>query len=562
MKNLKFGLTIGTLFMLCALNSCSKFENSKLKKAVQKPVTNEQTAMENFSIALSKAVCTHKEVRDFLKGEALKHFDNDYDVFYPFVKNTKISDLGTFREILTQEMASPLMIDEIESIIPTLTVYVSDVTWIDSTGFCAKNWDTKDYRAAITYKEKDGICRKLYSNGYYLGEIETGTIPGGAVLIVKKNERVMAMPAAKSGKTSYVFIDDVFDASKNEITTKGRHSGKYSTSWIAGQNPGDNSDIISAQSLNKLNPDIIAAYNMFKGNPYAVPNDFIYYGMTPDSPNGRLRYDVRSAIVRFKISSGSFEDIFDDFETDPQKPREKNFVDSFETDDNGHGVGAQPSASTIYSKLWADGALEIDIKVFMGDGKGGVIVHSETVCDVKASNLFTVKDKAIKKEQWWSSPIKWYITWRYSIICRDERTLVEKWYYLSNPIDLPTWDFTNNSAYSITVSEIDSGATITKDIGCVTKRANTESDKLTMEGDATIGPIKITGKKEFGWSFSDEIVNSSSTKVSWVSGNDLLVTRSINYSDKYIKAPASASSYHVYSHGTDRFTFTILPYIY
>ena len=523
------------------------------------PVTDEPTAMENFSIALSKAVSNHKEVRDFLKTEALKCFDNDYDILYQSIKDCEVVDLGTFRDIIENCLGSSYKMEQIESALPTLTIYIADNAWLDPDGFCANNWNTEDCRAAVTYTQNNGLCKNLYSNGYYLGEIEEGTIPGGAVLIVKKNERVIASPATKSGEISYNFIDDVFDASKNEIATKNNwYSGNYSSSWVEGQNPEDNSDIMSAADLNRLNPDIIKAYNMFEDDPYAVPNDYIYYGMTPNSHEGRLKNNVMSRLIRFKIEPKQFNYIFDDEYGEGERHKDTNFTDYFKTDDNGHGVGAQPSISTIYSKLWADGAIEIAIRVFLGDGKGGV-THSETVYAVKARDLFTVKNRVIKKEQWWSTPFKWYISWRYSIIGRDENTLVEKWYYPKYPIELPTWDFNINSAYSITVSELDPGTTITREIGCITKKAISVSPKVSLDQEVSIEIAKITGKRELGWSLSDEIVNSSSTKVSWVSGNDLLTTRTISYSDKYIEKAASASSYYVYSVGDENFRFTILP---
>ena len=59
-------------FSAVVLVSCSKVEPENFKKAETVPVVNVQTASRNFSIALSKAVCSHEEVREFLKKEALK----------------------------------------------------------------------------------------------------------------------------------------------------------------------------------------------------------------------------------------------------------------------------------------------------------------------------------------------------------------------------------------------------------------------------------------------------------------------------------------------------------
>lgn len=554
-KTIVFSFAVMVFLTSAGLLSCSKIEPYEVRKAEMAKVVNRQTASRNFSIALSKAVCSHSEVREFLKNEALKCFDNDYDVFYPLVKNLPVAELGTFREIIITELGSEQSMREIEQWLPTLTIYVSDVTWFDSDGFCAKNWDTSDQRAAVTYKHDDGLCHELFSNGYYLGNIEPGTIPGGPVLIVKCNERLTATSVTKSGDTEYSFISDVFDASKNTIYTKAnnRYTGKYTTSWIQGQDPQDNSDIISADYLNRLNPDIIGAYNLLGNESYALQNDYIYYGMTPDSPKGVLRNDVRSKIVRFKIAPRSFNALFDDTERG-----DCNFVDSFETDDNGKGYAAEPSVETIYSRLWTEGALEINVRIYKGSDSGKAALVTNFYYDVKAKDLFTIKSNSILKEQWGSTPFKWYITWKYTITSRNENTLVDKWYYPENTPDLPTWDLLDNSAYYIIVSEHDSGATTTKTYNTITKKANSYTTKLGVEG--TIKGVAI--KTEFGWTASDETTTNEEVKVSWTNGDDEMADCLISYGDKYIDRPASVSAYHVKSYETDRFTFTILPYRY
>lgn len=541
--------------LLCALCSCTKQEFSPMHEAKMSQVINESTALENFSIALSKAVCQYEEVRTLLKNEALKQFDNDYDVLYNSIKSHNISNSETFHDVMAKEIGSLIMLEEIERMLPTLTIYVTDVRWLDPNGFCPENWDTKDARVAVSYQGSNNVCRKLFSNGYYLGEIEEGTIPGGAVLIVKKNERITLSAATKSGDITYEFIDDVFDRSKNVIETKSnRHTGKYTTSWVEGQDPEDNSDIISAASLNKLNPDIIKSYNLFENDSYALPNDYIYYGMTSSDTEGRLRNDVRSKIVRFKISPNSFDKLFDD----PQD-EDMDFSDSYETDDNGKGAEYEPTASEIYSKLWSEGKLEIAVIVFCENEKGEKGVYNEHYYNVKAGELFTINNNAIKRERWGSTAFKWYITWRYSIEKRDEKTLTNKWYYPENTPNLPIWDLKKNSSYFVVAYEKDSGAKTTKTYTYTTKKANEYTVKINV--DTTISS-KVTLKTELGWTHTDEKSKNESTTISWENGNDEMTKITVSYADKYISKPASSSSYFINSYNNDDFTFTILPYRY
>lgn len=72
--------------ILCALLSisCMKEQDVMPEEARLVNVIDEDTALRNFSIALSKAICSEQPIREFIKKEALKQVDNDYDVFYPF----------------------------------------------------------------------------------------------------------------------------------------------------------------------------------------------------------------------------------------------------------------------------------------------------------------------------------------------------------------------------------------------------------------------------------------------------------------------------------------------
>lgn len=543
--------------LILSFTSCTKVETETFPEAKELAVKNEADAMENFSIALSKAACEHQEIRELIKSESLKKFDNDYDVLYQNIKNRNISDSGTFRDVLVSYMSSESVLADIERILPALTIYVSDVTWFDPNGFCAETWDTEDCRLAVTYKNSNGRCEKLFSNGADLGNIEEGTIPSGPVLIIKNNERIVTSVSTKSGDVTYDFIDDVYDGSLNIETKSNRHKGKYSKSWIAGQDPEDNSDIISATALNNLNPDIIKAYNMFKDHKYAMQNDYIYYGLTTSSPKGALRTDVRSKIVRFKIAPKSFNVLFDDpYDSD------KNFVNSFETDDNGKGHDAEPSASEIYSKLWADGALEIRVRIAVFGGNENASIYKDFHYDVKAKDLFTIKDNSIMKEQWNSTPFKWYVTWRYSINYRDETTLAAKWYYPETSPDLPTWDLIENSAYSILVTEEDTGTEMTKSFTYTIKKARQTSVTVSGGVNAGFDNISATIKNDLGWSSSDEETKSGTITISCVNGDDHMTQELVSFGDKYITGQASSTSYIIDSYGSDRFTFTILPYRY
>lgn len=542
-------MTVVVITLSFFASSCNKNDLEAPLQASLVDVRDGQSALENFSISLSKAVYAYPEVREFLKSEAMKRFDNDDEVFYPFVKDREVGTLGTFREILVRELGSEELMKQIEEKVLSLTILVSDATWFDSEGFCLDRWDTSDSYVAITYREGDGFCRKLFGNGCLIGAIEKGTIPGGPVLIVKENERVVASVPTKGGTVNYTFISDAFNASKNQPKTKDN----YSWEWL-NEAQGNNSNIVNASTLNSINPDIITAYNLFKNNSYACQNDYIYYGMTSDASVGRLRKDVRNKIYRFKLNPDAFESVFDDIE--------RNYVNYYGIDDGGKGYNMQDSQATVYARLWADGCLEIRFTIMAGS-KG----NSSEAYSVRARDLFTVKNNIVKKEEWGATLFKWYINWRYSFnesgdYKRNSTSLNAKWYYPNDNFTLPEWDLPNLSSYSLKVEEIDRGVTHYDEITVTYKIASSTTEKFNYEYDASGENYEQVGKTELGWSGNDEISMSEKQSIQWTDKDDFLGSPIVSYSDKYVKMATSSSQYELYTYGSNLFEFTILPYRY
>lgn len=559
-------LLIGTMLIL---SSCSKISESYINESEIIPIWSEQDALRDFSLALSKVVSTNENVRNIIKENALIQFDNDYDVYWENIKNKSVDNDITISNLIQTALGNQVSISEIESIIPTLTIYVTDARWLDPQGFCAENWNVSDRRVAVTFPSQHNTCEYLYANGSCVGKIEPYTIPGGPVLIVKKNERVRAISETKAdsnGKT-YEFIADAFNPQKNDVFTKGnyRHTGSYSSSWVAGQTPGDNSALMSAAMLNEINPDIITAFNYFDGSQNAVHNDFIYYGMTPENPEGLLRNDVRTRLTRFKIYPSAFNTVVDEVGID-----RKYSGDYWETDDNGKGYSAEPSLSTIYSKLWSDGNLEIQVKVFQLSSSGTEVALEEDTYNVPVLKLFTVKNQSIKKEQWGTTLTKWYITWRYTIIKRDESTLAEKWYYPEHSIDFPTWDLVNNSAYTVLFIENDTSTTSTKTTSVTSKRANSttlsgdETNSLGVKIEEKLGDLNLnkTIKHGLGWTSSNEDTRTENIAVSYTEEDEVLRKCIVSYRDNYISSRVSDNEYRMHIYDGGSFAFNLLPYRY
>ena len=549
MKSLFHFLAIATFAgVALSANSCSKNNVEPSNRAELPDIVDEQSAMENFSVSLSQALYSYQEVRDFMKTEALKRFDNDDEVFYPFVKNVEVGNLGTLREILIRELGGEEKMEQIERELPTLTILVSDASWFDPEGFCLTRWDTSDPCVAVTYRERDGICRRLFGDGYLLGEIEAGTIPGGPVLIVKNSERLVASPSTKSGALEYSFIFDEYDASKNPVETKGRYSWVY----LNEAQPSDD-DSVSGDLLNNINPDIITAFNLFKDKPYACHNDYIFYGMTSDTSRGRLRTDVKNKIFRIKLMAGAFPRVFDD-----SLRNDRNYQDTWNIRDGGRGYSVEPSKEAVYAKLWGDGSLEIIFYILTGDQNGVATLP----ISVSARQLFAVKDNVVMREEWKATVFVWSIDWHYTFgdfgqaKKRNGSTLKEKWYYLPYPIEIPSWDLLNLSFYNLKAEEVDTGTSVTTETTVTTKHGSSNTNKIGLDSSVIPGfPIKL----ELGWSSSDEETRTDHQTITYTEGSDLLFEGPVSYSDRVITSKAGAK-YTLKTIGAGDFIISILPF--
>lgn len=76
--------------------ACSKEENQTNNNSG----ISINNAYQDFSLILSKAVSSEPALRLFLKNEAIKEFDKDYDVFYPWTKEKMVDCDHTFERIL------------------------------------------------------------------------------------------------------------------------------------------------------------------------------------------------------------------------------------------------------------------------------------------------------------------------------------------------------------------------------------------------------------------------------------------------------------------------------
>lgn len=110
-------------FALVAMGimGCAKSELNEVKSS-ETTTMDAESAKKEFAKILSKAVYNEPSLRTFIKTEALKQFDRDYDVFYPAVKDKIVIDGLSFHDLLLKYCENPEVLETIEKKLPLLNL--------------------------------------------------------------------------------------------------------------------------------------------------------------------------------------------------------------------------------------------------------------------------------------------------------------------------------------------------------------------------------------------------------------------------------------------------------
>lgn len=448
MKNLLFAITL-IAFNCLILFSCKREE---LTSPLTPKSTNESAAKEKeskalrrFSEILSHAVYSNADLRGFIKAEALKEFDNDYDVFYPFVKDKIVSGNKTFRDVLTGYTKDPQELLEIEASLPLLNIYVPELP----SGFSADKWDYMNEKPYVSPAIVKNDKISLYQEGALKDSLDQSYIPGFPVLVVKNNERLRLKGGIrlKSSSTpdmgSYEFIDDAFNG---KIKTKTIY--KLETDLI---------------------PELITAYNVMGVGSYNWQRDNIYYGLTlAQNSQGPLNRRIIERIEAIKFTSQAF------------------YVMSDQAGDPGlkapQLVNSQRNHDQIQNLLWSEGRFEIQIDVLVSN-LSGLGTTLEKHFNAAPGELFSIT----YAEQRVGS---FYVYKATGVIPKD--------FYPH--INLISWDLENNGfAWKFIVSE--------KDEQTVDTRTETVTNEFATNFGFTLGISKKLSLN-FGGSAKKTIVNT------------------------------------------------------
>ena len=526
-----------SLFCIAAFCACtdqvnefpSQPDGSQSKTIVQAPL-DQVTAQKKFAKALSKAVSNSLEVRKFLKTEAMAQFDNDYDIFYPLVKNKIVCDNQSLRDILLSYCKDENELIQIEQSLPLLNILVPDLSlfW----DFNAEKWNVGD-------KEVSVICRDdkdntLYEDGENIGKMTTGDIPDFPCLVVKNNERMKVSSVnTRSGEATYEFLSDAFDGSKRKPQT--RH-------YEEDINLQPTEDLEAYVNGSEIMESVKNAWNEFKNVPNAYQRDYIYYGITKENKPGTLNRYIREKLYRFRIAANAYSAINDPTQDPTLQNTQKN---------KGYLTNEE-----IIQKIWTDGNFEFHFKSYISGEDSKEAMEISLKFTINPRDVFSLEKIHLKHKN--STAFRQSKNF-YTV---DAKNLKSKWIYpervdknANNLVFTLPWDLYNKSlSIFMFVEEWDKGQTITQEKSVVSEFVN-KAD-FSIEGSGSIGKVSLSTKLGYGFSHTKTVSNKATIQTTVES--DPLGTLYFQYNDPIIRDEINGT-YKLYNVSSGSVVATLLP---
>lgn len=414
MKMLRF--LLGTIALTVAVVSCNK--EPKLRESISFSKMSQKDAMEAFAQILSKATASEPELVSFIRNEALKQFDKDFDVFYPWVKDVSVSKGRTFRQILKQYDRDERL-EKIEAAMPLLNILVPEWSWIDARCFSVKNWDGTGVPFVCF---QSGNSYPAYLDGKKELIFEWNNFPANPVFFVKNSERMkLDSPASKGGAPTYSFIDEEYDSAPTRDIILEENEIVFST-----QTPVD------AVSGNILSGKLEYVYGATTNNSGITQRDYLYYDMTSSCDSGYVDSNYQEAIYYIRCNDIASRFIHDETGYD------FNTVYNSETSSN------QITPVALKNKIWCDGNLDLFFYIYMGN---------ESVTKVRSVTFKSLYDvKKVYETKYYSNGESYYV---YTV---TDDSFTAKWCRLNQK--LFTWDIRRYpSTYKVSIKEFDESTT-------------------------------------------------------------------------------------------------------
>lgn len=474
---------------------------------------------EAFASALSKAVVAHAELRSFIKDEAVKQFDKDYDVFYPFVKNKVVSGNKTFRDYILEYMPDTELL-EIEKALPLLNVLVPDWEWIGA--FSVNTWNPNDESIIVGYSDRESIKHPIIYNGDVVDTLMAGEFPSIPTLIIKENERMKVVSTGTRGyDCEYDYVDEAFKPKSKVRINKVSVETKYYTYEA---HPG--SEYVDTAVFKQDFPYAVEAWKEYGADVYEAQRKFVYFDLRKGETEGRINPKVQESIVAFKLIDTNCMDV--------------KKIDSKLKDYQQDDAISQNDTTLLMNVIWNSGQLEIKFVASTIDSSGNRRELASNAQSVHAKNLF---DLTLLRRDYHHKT--WFDHHSYYVYIAEYKDLVPKWYYLEKPLEFDRWH-----------PEIESGI-----IDIHVYEYDQSKETTVTENIKHSGPISISagvgGKFNFSFNFGGETSEKTCTYTIHEDSDDL--GRKEMYFDDFIISAEENGKYKLKTYTTGKIEYIIVP---
>lgn len=445
-----------SLIILTSIIGCQKEPKTLKSNEFIKNVTEDTYNYKKYvAKTLSKAIREDSDLREFLKSEALKRFDHDYDILYQLIKHKSLKNGQKFSDVLFKYTKDSDSLETALNRLPLLTIFIPQLPEEKN----AETWDTQTEIPYVAVEPQNGPGSDIFAidkNGNEFS-IPVGLIPMRTTLVVKDNDRVIVtkdnerlmknnsnklqtlstgpVKAANiilnEGDISLSYADQVFDNSSfqtgldhlNTISSTVIDIG-IATGNVNHQNGGDGGrgsnnpgPGYSAPGM-KIKPatiqHLVDAFN--SGNEWQ--RDYLYYGISQKD-------GVTTGPINRKMAEYLTAVRFD------HKSRYQTLSQS--------GLEGKPVDHTTIWQDWTNGDLEFRLTTLINAKVGSGSNDSKTFF-VHPRDLFNIRYDRVQRprtsrahdqsdgEEFWGAQIH-----------------EAKLYVLRNPIKIEAWDLSNVS---------------------------------------------------------------------------------------------------------------------
>jgi hypothetical protein len=529
--NLLFSILFSLLFWSCKKDINSAEVTSKLNDKA------EINYYDQFAIILSKAVKENPDIRNFIRQNALFEIDYDHDVFYQFIKDEKITNDSTFKDILKKYESSPNQLDEIERAAPLLTIFVPT---IEPSKFSPETWKSAS-QIPLVATNIMGSDKKIpiYSDGDKVLSLKNNEIPGFPVLVIKGNERIKVKSNSKASAKSllaspdFEFVSPIFDNLKNAKGILATNRLKASTSpRITSSN-----DVVLTNPL-PIEQSVIDAYNIFGTEVNKWQRDHVYYKLTQTDTVGPLQSNMVESVVALGLSTDAFYKISDQAE-DPKPNPNKNPI--INLPDN---YTRSTIIDLIQKNMWTDGKFEFRFD-FLINNKEGIGATYQYFLPLSPADLFRVQYNYTTRTTNGKNPQLLIVYSAVESARGDGRTMVN--------INIPiiNWNIKSNAPiWKISLAEVD------------TQEEIFEKETVTNEFATNFGTNFSIFKIGFNFGHSNKETFSREISTRRTLGEDNLGSVLVNFGDPILKTTKDrfgANTYVLNSYSNAYFTISVMP---